>query len=171
MSISKRNASLGDAAVLLEWRNSPISRKFSQNSELVKIEDHLEWFLDRLGRIRLEPFFMFEQDHKLVGMSRLDFEFQSEDEFVISILVDPNQLSKGIGTKILNITCETLFNLHPNHTIVAKIHKGNLISQKLFANAGFELQNPIGDFVNFKKTFKSEHLHFLPRNVNHPHLS
>lgn len=160
MGISKRNASLSDAAVLLEWRNSPISRKFSQNSELIKIEDHLEWFLDRLERIRLEPFFIFELDHKLVGMSRLDFEFQSEDEFVISILVDPNQLSKGIGTKILDITCETIFNLHPNNAVIAKIHESNLISQKLFANAGFELQNPVGDFLNFKKTLKSEQSRF-----------
>jgi RimJ/RimL family protein N-acetyltransferase len=153
MGISKRNASLGDAAVLLEWRNSPSARKFSQNSELIKIKDHLEWFLDRLERIRLEPFFMFELDHKLVGTSRLDFEFQSENEFMISILVDPNQLSKGIGTKILDITCETVFNLYPNHTVVAKIHQSNVISQKLFANAGFELQKRVGDFLNFKKNF------------------
>jgi UDP-2,4-diacetamido-2,4,6-trideoxy-beta-L-altropyranose hydrolase len=156
MGITKRNASLGDAAVLLEWRNSPSARKFSQNSELIKIEDHLEWFMERLERTRVEPFFMFELNHKLVGMSRLDFEFQSEDEFVISILVNPDQHSKGIGTKILDITCETIFNLHPNHAITAKIHQSNLISQKLFVNAGFELQNPVGDFLNFKKHFKSE---------------
>lgn len=156
MGITKRNASLGDAAVLLEWRNSPSARKFSQNSELIKIEDHLEWFLERLERTRVEPFFMFELNHKLVGMSRLDFEFQSEDEFVISILVNPDQHSKGIGTKILDITCETIFNLHPNHAITAKIHQSNLISQKLFVNAGFELQNSVGDFLNFKKHFKSE---------------
>ena len=156
MGITKRNASLGDAAVLLEWRNSPSARKFSQNSELIKIEDHLEWFMERLERTRVEPFFMFELNHKLVGMSRLDFEFQSEDEFVISILVNPDQHSKGIGTKILDITCETVFNLHPNHAITAKIHQSNLISQKLFVNAGFELQNPVGDFLNFKKHFKSE---------------
>ena len=156
MGIAKRNASLGDAAVLLEWRNSPSARKFSQNSELIKIEDHLEWFMERLERTRVEPFFMFELNHKLVGMSRLDFEFQSEDEFVISILVNPEQHSKGIGTKILNITCETVFNLYPNHAISAIIHQSNLISQKLFVNAGFELQNPVGDFLKFKKQFKSE---------------
>ena len=152
MGITKRNANLGDAAVLLEWRNSPSTRKFSQNSELIKIEDHLEWFLGRLKKIRIEPFFMFELEHKLVGMSRLDFEFQSEDKFVISILVDPDQHSKGMGTKILDMTCETVFNLHPNHTIIAKIHQSNFISQKLFANAGFELQKPVDDFLRFERT-------------------
>jgi RimJ/RimL family protein N-acetyltransferase len=59
---------------------------------------------------------------------------------------------KGIGTRILNMTCNRFFDLHPRYTITAKVHPNNLVSQKLFASTGFELQNPVGDFLSFKKT-------------------
>lgn len=152
MGITKRNARLSDAELLLEWRNSPRAREFSQNSELIQIEEHLEWLSERLEKIRFEPFYVFELEHKSVGMSRLDIEFNSPDTFAISILVDPVQHSKGIGTRILSTTCEAFFDLHPDYRIVAKVHRSNFVSQKLFANAGFELQNSVGDFICLKKT-------------------
>ena len=152
MDITMRNACLSDAAVLLEWRNSPSARKFSQNSELIRIEDHLVWLSERLERITFEPFYIFELRHQVVGMSRLDFEFQSSNEFLISILVDPIQHGKGIGTKILSMTCAFIFDLHPNSRIIAKVHQDNSVSQKLFVNCGFELQKLVGDFFRFERT-------------------
>jgi UDP-2,4-diacetamido-2,4,6-trideoxy-beta-L-altropyranose hydrolase len=152
MYITKRNANLSDAAVLLKWRNSPSARKFSQNSELIQIEDHLVWLSERLERITFEPFYMFELGDQLVGMSRLDFESQSTNEFVISILVDPVQHGKGFGKKILNMTCANIFDSYPSSTIVAKVHQDNSISQKLFVNCGFKLQIRIGEFLRFERT-------------------
>ena len=152
MDITKRNASLSDATALLEWRNSPSARKFSQNSELIQIEDHLVWLSERLERITFEPFYIFELGHQLVGMSRLDFEFQSSNQFLISILVDPIQHGKGIGTRILSMTCANIFDLYPNSTIIAKVHQNNSVSQKLFVNCGFELQRLVGDFLRFERT-------------------
>ena len=152
MGISKRNARSSVAALLLKWRNSPSVREFSQNSEAIGIEDHLAWLLERLAKIRFEPFFIFELGHESVGMSRLDFEVESADKFAISILVDPEQRSKGTGTAILNMTCEIFFNLHPSYTLVATVHTSNHISQKLFLRAGFQLQNTLGEFLYFEKT-------------------
>jgi RimJ/RimL family protein N-acetyltransferase len=152
MDIIMRNASLGDATILLDWRNSLSTRRFSRNSELIQIEDHLVWLVERLERIALEPFYIFEQKHKLIGMSRLDFEFQTSDEFVISILVDPNQHGKGIGTKILDMTCAAIFDLYPSSTIIAHVHQNNSVSQKLFANGGFKLHKLVDGFFRFEKT-------------------
>lgn len=151
MGITKRNARLGDAELLLQWRNSPPAREFSQNSEPIRTEEHFAWLSKRLEKIRFEPFYVFELDNKSVGMSRLDNEFDSPGTFAISVLVDPEQHGKGIGTTILNSTCEAFFDLHPNCRIVAKVHRNNLVSQKLFTNAGFELQNSVGDFICLKK--------------------
>ena len=152
MGITKRNARLSDAALLMEWRNSPSAREFSQNSEPIRTEEHLVWLSERLERIRFEPFYIFELRHKLVGMSRLDFELESTDKFVISILVDPEHQGKGIATIILNMTSEIFFNLHPGHTIVAMVHKDNSVSKKIFTKAGFELKNSRGDFLRLEKT-------------------
>ena len=152
MSMTKRNASLGDAALLLEWRNSPSARKFSQKSELIQVKDHLVWLTGRLERVIIEPFFVFELEHRLVGMSRLDFELHSAKQYAISLMVDPNEHGKGIGTTILNLTCENFFDLHPESTIVARVHRNNSVSQKLFTKAGFELQKSVSDFLYLEKT-------------------
>jgi RimJ/RimL family protein N-acetyltransferase len=152
MSLTKRNASLNDAKVLLDWRNSPSARKFSQKPELIRFEDHLMWLSRRLERITIEPFCIFELGNQLVGMCRLDFEFQSPDEFVISILVDPAQHGKGIGTKILNMTCTEVFDSHPNSRIIANVHQDNFVSKKLFENNGFGLKKQFGKYLRFEKT-------------------
>jgi RimJ/RimL family protein N-acetyltransferase len=152
MGITKRNARLSDAALLLEWRNSPSAREYSQISEPIRFEEHLVWLSERLARIRVEPFYLFELGHKSVGMSRLDFEIEAANKFVISILVDPEQHGKGIGTTILNLTCQNFFKLHPNSTIIAKVHRDNSVSKKLFANASFELKDSEGNFLLLEKT-------------------
>jgi spore coat polysaccharide biosynthesis protein SpsF len=152
MKINKRNATLGDAAQLLEWRNNPSVREFSLNSELILIEEHMSWLSNRLERIVFEPFLIFQLDNELIGMSRLEIVLGTLDEFEISILVDQNQQNKGIGTRILQMTCERFFSLHPDKTIVAKVHHNNLVSQKLFQNAGFRLQSSKQNFLYYKKS-------------------
>ena len=152
MEITQRTATLGDADVLLTWRNNPSTRQFSLHSELIPIDEHVKWLSGRLERVQFEPFFLFMADHKVIGMSRLDVVSGSVDKYEISILVDPDQQGKGAGTIILNMTCETFFSLHPKKTIVAKVHKQNFTSQKLFTNAGFELRTPSSGFLHFQKT-------------------
>jgi L-amino acid N-acyltransferase YncA len=66
-------------------------------------------------------------------------------------LIDPNQHAKGLGTKVLAMSCESFFIIHPNDSIVAKINKDNIVSKKLFQNAGFVLKNNVGDFLYLEK--------------------
>ena len=152
MGITMRNARLSDAAPLLEWRNSSNARAFSQNSNLIGVEEHFAWLSDRLGRIEAEPFYIFELGHEVVGMCRLDFESSSDNKMVISISVDPKQQRNRLGTRILEMTCKNILDKHPSYTIVAKVHRDNLASQKLFANAGFVGQYHLDDFLRFELT-------------------
>ena len=152
MEITQRTAAFSDALVLLTWRNNPRVREFSVHSELIPTNEHLEWLTARLERVQLEPFFLFESDHKVIGMSRLDVISKSTGKYEISVLVDPNQHGKGVGTRILNMTCESFFSMHPEDTIVATVHQQNFVSQKLFISAGFDLQSSSGDFLHFEKT-------------------
>ena len=152
MEITQRTANLGDAAVLLAWRNNPSVRKFSLHSGIIQNDEHLDWLTARLERVEREPFFLFVAAHEVIGMSRLDLEFESTYKYEISILVDPNQHGKGFGTKMLNMTCGTFFSLHPDKTIVANVHQDNIVSQKLFTNAGFQLTHFLGNYLYFEKT-------------------
>ena len=152
MEITHRTATLGDAAVLLSWRNNPSAREYSLQSELIPSDEHLEWLTSRLKRAPVEPFFIFTADNELIGMSRLDAAIESTSKYEISILLDPSQQGKGLGTKILHMTCETFFSLNPRNTIVAKVHQHNYVSQKLFTNAGFQLLHSLGNFLHLEKT-------------------
>lgn len=152
MKITKRTATLDDAATLLAWRNHPSTRKISRQPEQIHIDEHMEWLTARLNKSELEPFYLFFEDFQPVGMSRLDAMSGLIQKYEISILVDPNKQGKGIGTKILSLTCESFLDLHPDHTIVAYINRSNYISQKLFVNAGFQLLPPFGDLLHFEKS-------------------
>jgi RimJ/RimL family protein N-acetyltransferase len=151
MEITHRTATLGDAAILLTWRNRSNVREFSMNSKIIPIDEHLKWLSDRLGRVQLEPFLLFAKSNNLIGMSRLDALSGSDNKNEISILVDSSLHGKGLGTSILKITCEFFFNLYPDKTIVANVHTSNFISQKLFESAGFKLITSEGEFLCFEK--------------------
>ena len=85
-------------------------------------------------------------------MSRLDAIPESPGKYEISISVEPNQHGKGVGTTILNLTCESFFSLYPYYAIVAYINPDNYISQKLFLSAGFKLIPSLEKFLHFEKT-------------------
>jgi RimJ/RimL family protein N-acetyltransferase len=151
MNITQRNATLSDADVLLYWRNHPNVRRFSLQSELIPFGEHLKWLQKRLNRTQCEPFYLYEFEDELVGMCRLDLVVGAPGKYEVSILIDPDQHAKGLGTKVLAMSCESFFTIHPNDLIVAKIKRDNIVSKKLFENAGFVLQNNVGDFLYLEK--------------------
>jgi RimJ/RimL family protein N-acetyltransferase len=152
MKISQRTATLNDAAVILSWRNAPQVRAFSQHSDPIPFEEHLKWLSARLKKVRLEPIFLFTVDNDPVGMSRLDLLTEFSEKCEVSILVDPGYYARGIGGRILNMTCESFFHLHPNKSLIAKVNKENFISQKLFVSKGFKLLPTSGDYLTFEKS-------------------
>lgn len=152
MEITQRTAAAEDAAVLLMWRNGAGARQFSQNSDPISIDEHTGWFISRLTRSKGEPFSFFESDNNLIGMSRLDFVPGSDNKYEISVLVDPEHYGKGFGKRILNMTCENFLISQPKKTIVARVHIRNIISQRLFKNAGFVFLLQEGDFLTYEKT-------------------
>jgi RimJ/RimL family protein N-acetyltransferase len=152
MAITQRTATLNDADILLTWRNHPSTRKYSRQPEQISSDVHIEWLTTRLKKVQSEPFYLFLENSKVIGMSRLDAVSGSVHQFEISILVNPELHGKGMGTKILSWTCDSFFDLQPHHTIVAYVHRYNHISQKLFIGAGFELLTSPGEFLHYEKS-------------------
>ena len=109
MKITQRTATLDDAGTLLTWRNHPETRKFSRNPDEICSNEHLEWLTARLERVQLEPFYIFIEDSKAIGMTRLETTSGSIHHYEISVLVDPNNQGKGLGRRILSLTCESFF--------------------------------------------------------------
>lgn len=152
MQINQRPATLEDAAQVLAWRNDPHARQFSMNSEMISNDLHLQWLSARLKKMPLEPFFIFEIEGRLVGMSRLDISPGINLKYEISILVDPAYQGKGIGAQILDMTCMSYARMNLSKAVVARVHKNNIASQNLFKRAGFNLVSSSGIFFEYEKT-------------------
>jgi RimJ/RimL family protein N-acetyltransferase len=146
---------LDDANLLLSWRNSSNTRRFSGHTALIPSDDHFKWFIARLDRAQVEPFFIFQSDLEPIGMSRLDLVNGSVNQFEISIMVDPKHSGKRLGSRILEMTCNSLLNLMFDFSIAAKVHPNNIVSQKLFTSAGFDLVSSRDIFLHFEKKFRS----------------
>lgn len=151
MKITQRNATFGDADLLFSWRNHQSVRSFSLQSELIPIDEHLKWLEARLKRVEKEPFYAFEYENEVIGICRLDLTLKTEEKYELSILVNPNQHSKGVGTRILEMSCTSFFTLLPIVSIVARVKKDNFVSRKLFENAGFSLQGVVDEVLHFEK--------------------
>ena len=110
----------------------------------------MAWFSSRLLRIESEPFLIFFWKLKPIGTVRLDFESFKSRKFLISIFVDPTYQGVGIGNKILTIICEQYLTT-PGKVIIARVHKSNIVSKKLFVSTGFKLIFESSDFILYEK--------------------
>ncbi|WP_054308988.1 GNAT family N-acetyltransferase [Mesorhizobium sp. 1M-11] len=121
-----RPATIDDAQLLLDWRNEPLTRAMSVNTEPVGWEIHLKWLSARLARS--EPgLYICENDGSLCGMVRID-----DDE--ISYIVDVNFRGKGLATKMLVLARH---HFGPKR---AKVKRGNEASAKAATAAGHTVE-------------------------------
>lgn len=117
-----RPATMEDARRLFEWRNDPLTRAMSKNSELVEWAGHVEWLERRLSLP--EPhLFIAEVDCLSVGTFRVD-----GDE--ISYTIAPEQRRRGYAKQMLQLARERFGSL------IAEVLPGNEASIAAATKAG-----------------------------------
>lgn len=121
-----RAATMEDAETLFRWRNDPVTRANSISQDLVPWDNHVAWLSASLKR----------PDRKIliagfipVGTVRFD---TVGDITEMSWTVAPEARGKGVGFQMVLAASE-------GKSLVAKILKHNLASQKIAAKAGFSM--------------------------------
>jgi RimJ/RimL family protein N-acetyltransferase len=131
-----RPASHDDVGMLFSWRNDPAIRKYFFNSGEISIEEHSAWFENSLkmsDRILL----VASSKKNPVGCLRFDFHDKAAE---VSIYLNPTAVGKGLGTGILEYGTRWLKKNHPEiETINALVLRNNMASQKVFSDAGYDL--------------------------------
>ena len=124
MTLHLRPATMDDAKMLFGWRNDPVTREASHNSDEVQWESHMEWLKKSLvSNTRI--LYIAEADGTPVGTMRADKE-NGEQE--MSWTVAPEARGKGVGKQmVLQFVQEVL----PGAKIVACIKHGNVASEKI----------------------------------------
>lgn len=120
-----RPATMDDAQRLFDWRNDPLTRAMSINTEPVEWTGHVAWLERRLSR-NAPMLFIAEIDGAPVGTFRID-----ADE--ISYTVAPEHRGRGAAKAMLQIAFARFGKLR------AEIKPENVASIKAALAAGHEV--------------------------------
>lgn len=126
--IALRPATPQDADRLLDWRNDPGTRRWSVSREPVAPEVHRRWLA---GALATRALLIAEERGVPVGVVRFDPGEPGEAE--VSITVAPGARGRGLARPVL----EAAHDEAPGVRLLARIHRDNTASRRLFTAAGY----------------------------------
>jgi len=138
-----RPATLNDADLLLEWRNDSTTRANSFTSEIVSLEDHLNWFKKVLAS-EDRCIYIAEDGNIPIGTIRVDIINSRQKE--LSWNVSPSHRKMGYGSKIL----EKFITEYPS-VYIARIKSENIPSIKMVESNGFSIMTTEDNVYTFIK--------------------
>jgi RimJ/RimL family protein N-acetyltransferase len=140
-SLSLRPVSLGDAELLLDWRNDPATRKASHNTDKVRLHEHRDWLSNSL-RNSNRRLYIAEEGFP-VGTVRADL---SNGVWELSWTVNPAARGKGVGKRMVKLLAMKIAE-----PIRAEVKKGNSESARIAEHAGMHLELEIDGVLHFSR--------------------
>lgn len=141
--ITFRNATINDARLLFVWRNDPITRLSSHNSDEIFFDSHVSWLNATLAN-PMRQLFIAEEDGKPVGTVRVDREQDGSAE--LSWTVAPEARGRGIAKKMVQMVAD---EVSETCSVRAEVKKGNESSVKVAEAARMQISNQEGDILHF----------------------
>lgn len=136
-----RQATLGDSLDLWRWRNDPVTRAMSRNSEAVELASHEAWFRRALEGPEIS-LFIGETEEGAVGMVRFDHGAETE----VSINLNPAFRGRGLSHALLAAGLAEAAGV-----VFAEIKDENAASRRLFEQAGFRLVGRVGNRGRYRR--------------------
>ena len=143
-----RDPIISDLNLILKWRNDIEVRRVSENQNEIPLPAHEKWFHHRISETRSQPFWMVEHETQTIGLVR--FDLSTSLQFEISILFAPEVRRKGFGKRALDMVLVEFRRNFPEDILIAKIHKLNYQSIKLFNSCNFVEIYTEGEFMVLK---------------------
>jgi len=97
-----RRATMEDWKILLDWRNEPLTRQNSFQSEIINEDDHKEWLSKSLANPDRE-IYILEGDNGPLGTIRSDKVRNGSKDCKLSWSTSPEFRGKGYGTLMLKM--------------------------------------------------------------------
>lgn len=143
MDIQMRDVSLSDMGQILSWRNSEAGIEYSKSNSSVPKSQHKDWFESRIIRNPHEPYLIFSMAEQDIGSVRFDIDPCNSRNFVTSIILNPEFIGRGYGSKILSLSINYIIENFPEMELTAEIHDQNIASIKIFLNNQFTLMDKV----------------------------
>ena len=135
-----REANIDDSNDIFEWRNDPITRQMSFNSDVVTFSTHNKWFENSLHN-KNRYLLIVEEEGRKISVVRFDIK---EEKSTAEININLNSLERGkrLSSTVISksISYFNIINNKRTKTIIAKIKKKNIASKRSFMKCGFKLK-------------------------------
>lgn len=147
-----RPVKLDDIELIFKWANDPLARANSINTELIKWENHVEWFNKKLNSPNETQIFIALNKFKNpIGQIRFDRE---DSKGIVAYYISEDSRGKGFGKDLLQVGCEKIFDVWGDLIeVIGVVKKENIPSIKAFEKANFVLSETNFDYLTFS-TFK-----------------
>lgn len=130
-----RKANLEDAKNVFELSNDVVVRQNSINRNKIRWSAHLNWFKNKIADSLYDFFVIYNNKDEFIGQTRFEI---LNNYAIISISIAEKFRGKGLSSKILNNTCQRVFQNHQSlKKILAYIRPANISSIHSFKKAGF----------------------------------
>jgi len=138
--LALREAIIGDADLLLNWRNERTTRMASNTSEPVLKDDHMNW-LDGVISNPDRRLFIAEENGTPVGTARAD---QVDGIWELSWTVAKESRGRGVAKLMVALLAENL-----SGDLCAQIKKGNIASVRVAEYIGMQLESELDGILYF----------------------
>lgn len=133
--LKSRKASKLDEQILLEWVNDPIVRSNAFNNDLIKAENHKEWFKLKLDEPDKCQIYILETSEGLqVGQVRFE---EDNGEWTIDYSVAACARGQGLGSSLLKAALSALQEQFGRVLVVGHVKQENAASRRIFESLGF----------------------------------
>jgi RimJ/RimL family protein N-acetyltransferase len=144
-----KKATMNDAETTFKWVNNPIIRSFSFNQNQITFENHLQWFGNKLKDSTCEYFIAYDRNMK-IGSIRFDI---TDNNALLSYLIDPECQGKGYGSKILKAGIKKLKNIRKEVELISGyVMPDNKASIHIFNKLNFDVETVEDNLYFFLKT-------------------
>jgi RimJ/RimL family protein N-acetyltransferase len=135
--INYRRANEDDMMLYFYWANDLLVRENSYQSEPILLEDHQNWFYNKVKDINCYMFVFENHLGNPIGQVRI--QKSDKNVAVIGVSNDKNHRGKGYASEMLKIASDQFLKENEGFCISAYIKLENEASEKAFVKAGYEL--------------------------------
>ena len=131
-------ATIEDAYLIVDWRNSPEARAAFFNTEVVTPDTHLRFMAERKAH---DLVFIAESEGKPIGMGGLTVDVKTRDAEWGRVFLDPHYRGRGYATDLVYLALHYAFELLRLDRVWADIWTTNDPILKVYDRVGLQ---PVG---------------------------
>ncbi|WP_309640419.1 GNAT family N-acetyltransferase [Flavobacterium sp.] len=135
--ITLRKADEKDMMLYFEWANDAAVRENSYQSEPITLENHQEWFFNKIEQE--DCFMLVFENHIGSPIGQVRIQQKEENTALIGISNDANHRGKGYASQMIQMASNAFLIENPQVCISAFIKIDNKASAKAFEKSGYIL--------------------------------